>query len=160
MTQSIDVTVAAIIEREGRFLLVEEIAGGQVVINQPAGHLEPDESLLAAVIRETREETGHGFEPSHVVGFYLYQSEEAATTYLRVAFCGGAQAPLSPAQLDGGILAVHWLTRSQILSRESQLRSPMVLRCLDDYVAGKRYPLSCLTHLEPSVHPHSQVAAG
>jgi 8-oxo-dGTP pyrophosphatase MutT (NUDIX family) len=148
MAPGIDVTVAAVIERDGRFLVVEERSGGKLVLNQPAGHLEHGESLQAAVIREALEETGHRFEPSHVIGFYLYYSEEAETTYLRVAFCGGAQSPPGPATLDDGIVAIHWLSRAQLLSREHQLRSPMVLHCLDDYLAGRRYPLDCLTHLE------------
>ena len=148
MAPGIDVTVAAVIERDGRFLLVEERAGGHLVLNQPAGHLEHGESLLAAVTRETLEETGHHFTPSHVVGFYLWYSEEAETSYLRVAFCGSAQAPAGPATRDEGIVAVHWLSRAQILSRERHLRSPMVVRCLDDYLAGRRYALDCLTYLE------------
>ena len=82
MTRGIDVTVAAIIERDGKFLMVEERAGGKLVLNQPAGHLEQGESLLAAAAREALEETGHRFEPEHVVGFYLWRSEEADTTYL------------------------------------------------------------------------------
>ena len=148
MAPGIDVTVAAIIERDGRFLLVEERVSGDLVLNQPAGHLEHGESLLAAVVREALEETGHRFTPSHVVGFYLWRREEAATTYLRVAFCGSAEAPARPVALDDGIVAVHWLSRPQLLSRQRQLRSPMVLRCLDDYLAGRRYPLDCLTYLD------------
>jgi 8-oxo-dGTP pyrophosphatase MutT (NUDIX family) len=129
-------------------LLVEERAHGALVFNQPAGHLEHGESLLEAVIRETREETGYRFVPSHVVGCYLWYSENAGATFLRVAFCGGAEAPTGAVQLDDGIVGTHWLTRAQLLSRESRLRSPMVLRCVDDYAAGHRYPLDCLTHLE------------
>jgi 8-oxo-dGTP pyrophosphatase MutT (NUDIX family) len=139
MTRGIDVTVAAIIERDGRFLM----------LNQPAGHLEQGESLLSAVIRETLEETGHRFEPEHLVGFYLWRSEDAGTTYLRVAFCGSAEPSADVAALDDGIVAVHWLSRSQLMSRARQLRSPMVLRCLDDYLAGNRYSLDCLTYLDP-----------
>lgn len=147
----IDVTVAAIVERDAHFLLVEELAAGKAVLNQPAGHLEPGESLLAAVVRETLEETGHSFTPRHVVGIYLWQSEEAGTSFLRVAFCGDAHAPSKPAPLDDGILGFHWLTADAIRRRQRQLRSPMVLRCLDDYLAGIRYPLECLTHLVPAL---------
>jgi 8-oxo-dGTP pyrophosphatase MutT (NUDIX family) len=151
MTRGIDVTVAAIIERDGRFLVVEERSGGRLVLNQPAGHLEQGESLLAAVARETLEETGHRFEPDYVVGVYLWRSEEADTTYLRVAFCGAVEpsADVHAASLDDGIVAVHWLSRAQLLRRGHELRSPMVLRCLDDYLAGQRYPLDCLSYLEP-----------
>ena len=134
MTRGIDVTVAAIIERDGKFLMVEERAGDRLVLNQPAGHLEQGESLLAAVVRETLEETGHRFEAEHVVGFYLWRSEDADTTYLRIAFCGDVEPTADVAALDDGIVAVHWLSRTQLLRRAHQLRSPMVLRCLDDYL--------------------------
>lgn len=149
MGRGIDVTVAAIIEREGRFLMVEERAGGNLVLNQPAGHLEQGESLLTAVVREAIEETGHHFEPSHIVGFYLWRSEEAGTTYLRIAFCGTAEPSADVMPLDEGIVAVHWLTRAQLLNKQRQLRSPMVLRCLDDYLAGNRYSLDCLSYFDP-----------
>ena len=149
MTRGIDVTVAAIIERGGKFLMVEERAANfELVLNQPAGHLEQGESLLAAVTRETLEETGQRFEPEHVVGFYLWHSRDAATTYLRVAFCGPVEPSADVAALDEAVVAVHWLTRAQLISRARQLRSPMVLRCIDDYLAGQRYPLDCLTYLE------------
>ena len=154
----IDVTVAAIIERDGRFLVVEEVSGGHTVFNQPAGHLEPGESLLDAVVRETVEETGHRFVPGSVVGVYLWQSPEAGTTFLRVTFCGACEAPNGPVELDDGIVAAHWLTRAQLLGRASELRSPMVLRCIDDYLAGRRYPLECLTHLTGELAPPSKLA--
>jgi 8-oxo-dGTP pyrophosphatase MutT (NUDIX family) len=148
MTRGIDVTVAAIVERDGRFLMVEERAGDRLVLNQPAGHLEQGESLLTAVVREALEETGHRFEAEHVVGFYLWRSEDADTTYLRIAFCGEVEPSADVAALDDGIVAVHWLSRAQLLRRAHQLRSPMVLRCLDDYLSGQRYPLDCLSYLE------------
>jgi len=148
MTRGIDVTVAAIVENRGKFLMVEErAAGGTLVLNQPAGHLERGESLLTAVVRETLEETGHRFEPDHVVGFYLWHSLEADTTYFRVAFCGEVEPSADVAVLDEGVVAVHWLMRSQLVSRAHQLRSPMVLRCIDDYLVGQRYPLDCLAYL-------------
>lgn len=147
MTRGIDVTVAAIVERDGKFLIVEERAGGNLVLNQPAGHLEQGESLLAAVARETLEETGHRFDPEHVVGFYLWRSEGADATYLRVAFCGSVE-PAADAALDDAIVAVHWLSHGELLRRRQQLRSPMVLRCIDDYLRGRRHPLDCLTYLE------------
>ena len=148
MARGIDVTVAAVIERAGKFLMVEERSGSGLVLNQPAGHLEQGESLLAAVTRETLEDTGHRFDPDQVVGFYLWHSLDAETTYFRVAFCGDAEPSADVAALDDGIVAVHWLTRPQLVARAHQLRSPMVLRCIDDYLAGQRYPLDCLAHLE------------
>ena len=148
MTRGIDVTVAAIVESRGKFLMVEERVGtDNLVLNQPAGHLERGESLLTAVIREALEETGHRFDPEHVVGFNLWHSPEADTTYLRVAFCGEVEPSADVAVLDEGVVAVHWLMRSQLVSRAHQLRSPMVLRCIDDYLAGQRYPLDCLAYL-------------
>ncbi len=149
MTRGIDVTVAAIIERAGKFLMVEERAGANLVLNQPAGHLEQGESLLAAVTRETLEETGHRFDPEHVVGFYLWHSQDAATTYLRVAFCGTVEPSADVAALDEGIVALHWFSRAQLVRRVHELRSPMVMRCIDDYLSGQRYPLDCLAYLNP-----------
>jgi 8-oxo-dGTP pyrophosphatase MutT (NUDIX family) len=148
MTRGIDVTVAAIIERGGKFLMVEERAAGALVLNQPAGHLEQGESLLAAVTREALEETGHRFEPEHIVGLYLWHSADADTTYLRIAFCGPVEPSADVVSLDEGIVALHWLSRAELARRAPQLRSPMVLRCIDDYLAGRRHPLDCLTYLE------------
>ena len=149
MARNIDVTVAAVIERDDRFLLVEELVDGKRVLNQPAGHLEHGASLLHAVARETLEETGYRFEPKHLVGVYVWQSE-SGTTFLRVVLCGGHMAPTEPPRLDEGIVDVHWLSRGQIGARERDLRSPLVLRCLDDYLAGVRYPLDCLTYVHSS----------
>jgi len=147
MTKKIDVTVAAIIEIDDRFLVVEEKAGGKIVFNQPAGHLEPGESLTAAVIRETYEETGFSFEPKSLLGLYLWHCDEADTSFLRVAFCGDAVRPDGIPTLDEGILATHWLTRSQLIAKEARLRSPLVLRCLDDFRAGIRHPISVISEL-------------
>jgi len=149
MPRTIDVTVAAVIEHDERFLLVEERACGQIVYNQPAGHVEPHESLIDAVVRETREETGFRFEPRYVLGIYMWRSEATDTTFLRVAFTGAFVPPATPPRLDEGIIAVHWMTRNQLLGLRHQLRSPMVLRCIDDYRAGVRFPLDCLTYLDP-----------
>ncbi len=151
MQRNIDVTVAAVIERGQRFLMVEEWACGALVFNQPAGHLEPGESLLEAVVRETREETGHDFQPLHLLGVYLWRNPETAASILRVTFAGSASPPAAPPMLDDGIVAAHWLTRNQLLSRADQLRSPMVLQCIDDYRAGVRYPLDCLKYLYAGV---------
>ncbi|HEX7079681.1 MAG TPA: NUDIX hydrolase [Gammaproteobacteria bacterium] len=148
MQPRIDVTVAAVIERDGQFLIVEELACGRVVFNQPAGHLEPGESLIDAVVRETREETGYRFEPRHVLGIYLWRSETSEKSFLRVSFLGAAEPPSGSPRLDEGILAVHWMSRNRLLGLREQLRSPLVLRCIDDYRAGVRFPLDCLTHVD------------
>jgi 8-oxo-dGTP pyrophosphatase MutT (NUDIX family) len=158
MTDRIDVTVAAVIESAERFLIVEEQAAGRIVFNQPAGHLEPGESLLDAVVRETLEESGYLFEPDALVGVYLWRSNQTGTTVLRVGFCGTASPPPARPQLDSGIVATHWLTRNQLLSRRSQLRSPMVMRCVDDYLAGARYPLDLLSRLESRIDDDAATA--
>ncbi len=142
-----DVTVAAVVEREGRFLLVEEHVGQRLVINQPAGHLEANESLLEAGIRETLEETAWHFVPDAVSGIYLWPHPERNITFLRVAFAGQVTQHFPERRLDHGIRRTLWLTRNEIVQRSAQLRSPLVLRCIDDYLSGKRYPLEMLTHL-------------
>ena len=148
MGERIDVTVAAVIERNGSYLVVEEEAEGNVVFNQPAGHLEPGESLVEAVIRETYEETGFRFEPDGVVGIYLWQTPDCGSTFLRIAFAGPAVPPSDEPELDDGIIATHWFDRTQLLAREPRLRSPLVLRCIDDHQHQPRYPLSCLSYLD------------
>jgi len=141
-------TVAAIIEREDRFLLVEEEADGRLVFNQPAGHLERDESLITAVCREVLEETAHRFEPCGLVGIYLYPHPDPASdiTYLRVCFHGVSRSHDARQPLDDGILRTVWLSRDELAGQPERLRSPMVLRCIDDYLAGRRYPLELLNH--------------
>lgn len=141
------VTVAAVVENDGRFLMVEEEVEGRVVYNQPAGHLEQGESLIEAVVRETREETGWHIRPTAVVGIHQWTSP-GARTFLRVSFAGGALGHDPVRAPDAGIRAVLWLTRTEIIERSGALRSPMVLQCLDDYLAGKRFPLDLLVHLD------------
>jgi 8-oxo-dGTP pyrophosphatase MutT (NUDIX family) len=148
MDWRIDVTVAALVEESNRFLLVEERVDGQLVLNQPAGHLEPGESLLEAVVREVAEETGYGFAPEAVVGVYLWQCDPGDRSYLRVCFTGTAVPPLVQPTLDEGIVGVHWLTRKQLEIPNRRLRSPMVLRCIDDFRNGARFPLTCLRYVE------------
>lgn len=153
-----DVTVAAIAEREGRFLLVEERSAGRIVLNQPAGHLEDGETLLQAVTRETLEESAWEFTPRAVVGVYLWRPVHLSKTFLRVAFTGelGTHDPLRP--LDRGVLRTRWLSRDEIAAPAARLRGPLVLRCVDDYIAGARYPLTLLNHLISS--PASLAASG
>jgi 8-oxo-dGTP pyrophosphatase MutT (NUDIX family) len=142
------VTVSAVCERDGRFLVVEERVQGALVINNPAGHLEDDESLVEAVLRETREETGWQFAPEAVTGLYLWKSPASSKTFLRVNFFGHAMHHDPDQVLDRGIVRALWMGRDE-LAASGRLRSPLVLRCVDDYLAGKHYPLDVLTHLEP-----------
>jgi len=140
------ITVAAVIESEQGFLLIEEESDGLVVFNQPAGHWDQGETLIEAVARETLEESAWHFKAEAIVGIYQYTSPVSQMTYLRIAFCGQHYAHEEQRALDTGILRTVWLDRQSIASL-SNLRSPMVLRCIDDYVAGIRYPLSLITFL-------------
>lgn len=137
------VTVAAVIEQEGRFLLVEEETDHGVRFNQPAGHLEENEDLIAAVRREVYEETAWRFEPEHVVAVQLWRREPAAATYLRICFAGRCHGFEPARKLDRGIIAAHWLSLAEIGAKnaENSLRSPLVMRGIDDYLQGFRFPL-------------------
>ncbi|MEK7321641.1 MAG: NUDIX hydrolase [Pseudomonadota bacterium] len=145
------VTVAAVIENEGRYLLVEEFSGDRMVYNQPAGHVEAGESILDAVVRETREETGWGFRPTALLGIYRWVHPANGDTYLRFCFTGECfdHDPAQP--LDSGIVRTWWLTRPEMLEVSGQLRSPLVLRCVDDYLTGRRYPLDLYTDVPNAV---------
>lgn len=138
------VTVAALLEREGRFLMVEERVGGELVYNQPAGHLEDEESLVAAVVRETLEETAWHFQPEALCGIYRWRHPQTEETYLRVAIAGTGLYHEPERVLDADIERTLWLTSGEIRARSSSLRSPMVLHCLDDYLAGRSAPLRLL----------------
>ena len=153
-----DVTVAAIAERDGQFLVVEERASGRVVINQPAGHLEDGETLLEAVVRETLEETAWVFSPRAVVGVYVWRPAHVNRTFLRVAFSGELAGHDAARPLDHGILRTRWLSRAELAEPRARLRSPLVLQCVDDYLAGARYPLSLISHLIAA--PASLAASG
>ncbi|HSN17486.1 MAG TPA: NUDIX hydrolase [Gammaproteobacteria bacterium] len=141
------VTVAAVVERDGRYLVVEEDVRGRRVLNNPAGHLEPGESLVEAVRRETLEETGWEFEPDAVTGIYLWKNAEADATFLRVAFHGRCVRHHPERRLDQGIVAAHWLAREDLAGGRHVLRTPLVLRCIDDLLAGRRYPLDILSFI-------------
>lgn len=140
-------TVAAVIERDGRFLLVEELSAGERVFNQPAGHVEDGEPLVDAVRREVLEETGRVFEPEGICGLYRWRSPQNDATYLRVAFFGGCSGPLPGAVLDHEIIRTHWLDQAGIAQRQPQLRSPLVQRCIDDYRLGRYHPLDLFDEL-------------
>jgi len=152
------VTVAAVAEREGRFLLVEEHTEDGLRINQPAGHLEPGETLLQAVTRETLEETAHPFRPTALLGIYLWRSPEPdrAKTYLRFAFTGELDEPIAGLPLDHGIVRTLWLSRQELAQRSRQWRSPLVGRCIDDYLGGARYPLQLLVAYPGALAPASE----
>jgi len=141
-------TVAAIIERDKRFLMVQETVGGKIVYNQPAGHLDPHESLLQASIRETREETGWQFTPQYISGIYRWEQPVTGKCYLRVAFVGSCSDYKKDLPLDTGIIKALWLSRDELAAKSSQLRSPLVLRCIDDYLKGKKYPLDLLSDIK------------
>jgi 8-oxo-dGTP pyrophosphatase MutT (NUDIX family) len=156
MSLKVDFTVAAIAERDGRFLIVQERAARRIVLNQPAGHLEDGESLYDAVIRETREETGRAFEPDALLGLYLWRGP-GERTVLRVAFTGSVAERDASIPLDRAIIRTLWLGRQDLAARNGELRSPLVLRCIDDYLQGARYPLALLNHVPADELP--QLAA-
>jgi 8-oxo-dGTP pyrophosphatase MutT (NUDIX family) len=139
------VTVAAVIEDKGRFLLVEEVTDGRNVLNQPAGHLDPGESLVEACRREVLEETAHRFEPNGLVGIYRWHYAERDVTFLRFCFRGRLAGVDSGRKLDAEIVALHWLTPAQITDRRAEHRSPLVQRCVEDFLAGRHFPLEVLS---------------
>lgn len=138
--------VAAIVEQDGRFLMVEETTEDGVRYNQPAGHLEAHESLLDAVIRETLEETAHHFVPEALLGIYRWHSPQHDRVYLRFAFTGRITGFDTGLTLDAGILRALWLSPPEIDALQPQHRSPLVAQCIADYQSGRRYPLDLLTH--------------
>ncbi len=139
------VTVAAVIERDGRFLLVEEEANGRRVLNQPAGHLDPGESLAQAVAREVLEETAHRFTLAGLVGIYRWRYDKEDVTFLRFCFAGAVSAQEPGRALDKEILALHWLTPAELRARQAMHRSPLVMRCVEDHLAGRHFPLEVLS---------------
>ncbi|MHB9796368.1 NUDIX hydrolase [Pseudomonas sp. MT3] len=139
------VTVATIVEDQGRFLLVEEMsADKKQVFNQPAGHLEANETLIEAAERETLEETGWAVELTAVTGIYLYTAPSNGVTYQRVCFAARPLRHHPERALDDGILGARWMTRDELAAQPERWRSHLVLRCIDDYLRGERYPLSLI----------------
>ena len=142
-----DVTVATVVVRDGRLLCVEERANGRLVINQPAGHLEPDESLLEAAVRETREETGWNVRITHVVGAYQWKAAETGRHYMRFAFAADPVDEIPGARLDEGIVRALWLTPQELQAEAARHRSPLVWRTVADFLGGARHPLSLVAQL-------------
>ena len=151
------VTVAAVIERDGRFLLVEEESAQGLKLNNPAGHLDPGESPLQGCVREVLEETACQFRPEALVGVYLARTVRPASgediTYLRFAYCGQVGEPEVGRALDHGIVRTLWLTPQEIRASQGRHRSPLLLQCLEDYLAGRRFPLDMVTTLASMAHP-------
>lgn len=144
MTWQPHITVATIVEHEGRFLMVEELKGGKLVLNQPAGHLDPNETLRDAAIRETLEETGWEVELTAVTGIYLYLAPSNGVTYQRVCFAAKALHHHPERALDTGIVGAPWFTREELASQPQRWRSELVLRCIDDYLQGPLHSLDVI----------------
>ena len=147
MTWKPDITVAAIVADADRFLIVEEQIRGQRVFNQPAGRVEDGESLLDAVVRETLEETAWRFQPEWLLGVYSWHSPTRERSSLRFAFTGSVSAHDAARRLDPPVIATHWLSVRQLQERSRALRTPLVLRCIDDYLAGRRLPLTAINEV-------------
>lgn len=147
MQENLHVTVAAIVEHEQRFLMVRESIQGQAVYNQPAGHLEENETLLEAVIRECLEETAWHIRPLVISGIYQWTQPTNRQTFLRVCFKAENLQHEPNRELDSGIIAAEWLSRDELVQQQDALRSPLVLRCIDDYLAGHQYPLQLISHI-------------
>jgi 8-oxo-dGTP pyrophosphatase MutT (NUDIX family) len=141
---TISVTVAAVIERRGRFLCVQERVEKRLVLNQPAGHLDPGESLIAACRREVMEETAHRFEPTGLVGIYRWCYRPKDVTFLRFCFKGHLEGT-EKRPLDKEIVALHWLSAGELERRKAEHRSPLVQKCVEDFLAGRHYPLAILS---------------
>ncbi len=140
-------TVATIVVRDGRFLLVEEETPAGIRINQPAGHLEAGETIMAGAVRETLEETGYRVAPTALVGIYRWQSPDSHETFIRFAFAADIVAHEADCPLDAGILRALWLSYDELAALRAKHRSPLVMRCVDDYRAGCRRPLDLVTEL-------------
>ncbi|OAM51382.1 NUDIX hydrolase [Methylovorus sp. MM2] len=140
-------TVAAIVEQDGKFLLVEEETAEGIRLNQPAGHLENGETLLQAVIRETQEESAYKFSPESLLGIYHWQHPKKDLTYLRFAFIGSVSNHAPEQPLDKGIIRATWMSIEEIRANQHMHRSPQVLKCFEDYLSGQKFPLNVVSHL-------------
>lgn len=158
-----NVTVAAVIERDGRFMLVEEDTSDGLLLNNPAGHLDPGETPEQAVVRETLEETACRFTPEGFLGMFMSRFRRTRTgedtTYLRLAYIGSVSEPDPTLQLDEGIIRTVWLTADEIRAQPERLRSPLVLECIEAYLAGHRYPLGILSAHDSLFSPPASAPA-
>ena len=143
-----EVTVAAVVVRDGRFLLVEERIQGRLVLNQPAGHLEDRETLVEAAVREAREETAWRFHPEALVGTYLWRNPSNGRGFLRFTFCGDVDDHRPQQPLDKGIVRALWLSHEELQAQPARLRSPLVMRCIEDFLQGRRQPLESVSSLD------------
>lgn len=138
------ITVATVVQKDGRFLFVRENKGNGLVYNQPAGHVEVGESLIAAAHRETLEETGWVVEVSHLLGIYEYRSSDNGISYIRHCFIANPIEQKFPGPIDQDIADIQWLYKDELSGLKAQLRSPMVLRALEDYLQGQYFPLDVI----------------
>ena len=145
--RDVHVTVATVVARDGRFLLVEETVGSRTVLNQPAGHWEAGETLVEAAVRETLEETAWDVRPTAFLGTYSYAPPDLPYGFLRFAFLATAERHHDGRALDAGIVRAVWLTPDELRREAARHRSPMVQRCVEDALAGRSYPLSLATSL-------------
>jgi 8-oxo-dGTP pyrophosphatase MutT (NUDIX family) len=153
--RNVHVTVATVVERDGRFLFVEETIDGRTVINQPAGHWDPGETLVEAAVRETLEETGWDVRITGLLGVYEFEPGDLDYGFLRFAYAGEALRHHAGRKLDAGIERAVWLTREELQRESARHRSPMVQRCVEDYVRGQRYPLEMVAHLDKGLGPRA-----
>lgn len=147
-----DLTVSAVVEKDGRYLLVEEYSAGNVVLNQPGGHIESGESPEVAVIREVLEETGCDVACGELVGVYLWIHPQTRQQFLRIVYVAEFLACDPSRKLDEGIIDRRWMTREELQRKSASVRSPVVLRCLDDYEAGRRQVDNLLSGMMPLQH--------
>lgn len=159
MARTPDITVAAVTETDGRFLVVEERINRRLVFNQPAGHVEQGETLLKAVVREVREETAWGFQPQALLGVYLWRNPASGRSTMRFAFTGTVTDHDAAQPLDRGIVSTHWLSREDLRQREPRLRSPLVLRCIEDYLGGVRLGLDGVAELDLHSAPNIEAVS-
>lgn len=146
-TEAPHIVLATVVERDGQFLMVEELAAGAQVLNQPAGHWEPGETFIEGALRETLEETAWTVRITDLIGLYIHQPEGLDYPFVRIAFAARPETFDSKRRLDTGILRANWWTEAELRQQTPRHRSPMVQRCIDDYRAGHRLPLSALNHL-------------